>query len=380
MYSLYDYGNMIADGGRFAAYAKAIANAVRPGDTVAEIGCGPGLFAFLACRAGARRVYAIESDAIIQSARQLAAENGLGDRIEFIQGDSRRVELPERVNLIVSDIRGTLPFLGFAIPAVEDARLRFLAPGGILIPQRDTLKAAVVEAKEFYERLVAPWQRTADGLVLSSSLSLILNGSYGVSLKPEQLFTEPKSWHSLDYMAGAAPGATSSLSFRTTRAGTAHGLCLWFETQLLGDIGYSSGPGGSATIYGQAFLPWLAPVTVVEGQKIQVELRADLVGQDYVWSWDTKIFVDNETPANHFQQCTFQGANFSPRFLRCRAVDFVPELSGEGQADRWLLQAMDGSSTMQQIAHSAAERFPQLFPAAGDAFRRAAELAEKLSR
>jgi type I protein arginine methyltransferase len=380
MYSLYDYGSMLSDGGRFAAYAKAIANAVRPGDAVAEIGCGPGVFAFLACRAGARRVYAVESEAVIQSARQLATENGLGDRIEFIQGDSRRVELPERVNLIVSDIRGTLPFLGPAIPALEDARRRFLAPGGILIPQRDTLKAAVVEAKEFYERLTAPWQRTADGLDLSSSLSLVLNGSYGVSFRSEQLFTEPKNWHTLDYMAGAAPRAASSLSLRATRTGTAHGLCLWFETQLLGDIGYSSGPGGSATIYGQAFLPWLAPVTVAEGQKIQVELRADLVGQDYVWSWDTKLFADNEAPTNHFQQCTFQGASFSARFLRCRAADFVPELSGEGQADCWLLQAMDGNSTMQQIADSAAERFPQRFPAACDAFLRAAELAEKLSR
>jgi protein arginine N-methyltransferase 1 len=380
MYSLTDYGNMIADGGRFAAYAKAIASAVQPGDAVAEIGCGPGVFAFLACRAGARRVYAIESDQIIQSARQLAAQNGLADRIEFIQGDSRRVELPERVNVILSDIRGTLPFLGFAIPTVEDARRRFLAPGGITIPQRDTLRAAVVEAKEFYERLTAPWQKTADSLDLSSSLSLILNGSYGVSFKSEQLFTEPQSWHCLDYTGGPAPSAAASLCFRARRSGTVHGLCLWFEAQLLGDIGYSSGPTGSATIYGQIFLPWLEPVTVVDGQEIQIELRADLIGEDYVWSWDTKIFAHKEAPTGHFRQSTFQSANFSPRFLRCRATDFVPELSEEGQADRWLLQAMDGSASMQQIAQSAAERFPKLFPAVRDAFRRAAELAEKLSR
>jgi protein arginine N-methyltransferase 1 len=380
MYSLTDYGNMIADGGRFAAYAKAIASAVRPGDAVAEIGCGPGVFAFLACRAGARRVYAIEADEIIQSARQLAAQNGLADCIEFIQEDSRRVELSERVNVILSDIRGTLPFLGFAIPTVEDARRRFLAPGGIMIPQRDTLKAAVVEAKEFYERVTTPWQKTADGLDLSSSLSLVLNGSYGVSFKAEQLFTEPQSWLGLDYTAGPAESAAASLSFSATRGGVVHGICLWFETQLLGDIGYSSGPGGSATIYGQIFLPWLAPVTVVEGQKIEIDLRADLIGQDYVWSWDTKIFAHNEEPAKQFQQSTFQGANFSPRFLRCRASDFIPELSEAGQADRWLLQAMDGSTSMQHIAQSAAERFPQLFHAVRDAFRRAAELAEKLSR
>ncbi len=62
MYSLRDYGAMIADVGRFSAYAKAIARAVRSGDTVVDIGCGPGVFSLLACRAGARRVFAIESE------------------------------------------------------------------------------------------------------------------------------------------------------------------------------------------------------------------------------------------------------------------------------------------------------------------------------
>ena len=380
MYSLTDYGNMIADAGRFGAYAKAIADAVRPGDAVAEIGCGPGVFSLLACRAGARRVYAIESDGIVQFARQLAAKNGLADRIEFIQNDSRRVELPERVDVIVSDIRGSLPLLGCSIPSMEDARRRFLAPGGVVIPQRDKLQVAVIEAKEFYGQLISPWQKAVSHLDLSASLSLVLNVSYSGAFKREQLLTEPQTWHVLDYTVGAATRVAAQLCFRVARNGTAHGLCLWFETQLLGDAGYSSGPGGAATVYGQIFLPWLAAVPVVQNQEIQVGLRADLIGQDYVWCWDTKILAAAGESDAQFQQSTFHGANFSPHYLRCHAADFVPELSEEGQADRWLLQAMDGIAPLQQIAQSASERFPRLFPAADDAFRRAAELAEKLSR
>jgi protein arginine N-methyltransferase 1 len=380
MYSLNDYGNMIADSGRFAAYAKALANAVRPGDSVVEIGCGPGIFAFLACRAGARRVYAIESDDIVQVARQLAAANALADSIEFFQCDSRKTELPERVNVIVSDIRGALPFCGSAIPSIEDARQRFLAPGGILIPQRDILKAAVIEAKKYYEELTAPWQKAVDGLDLSTSLSLALNGYYAVSFKPEQLFTEPLTWLVLDYTAGAATHAAATLCFRLARTGTAHGLCLWFETQLLGDIGYSSGPGGSATIYGQVFLPWLAPVTVTEGQEIQVELRADLIGQDYVWSWNTTVFARDAAPPTHFQQSTFHAANFSPNSLRRQAVDYVPLLSDTGQADSWMLERMDGSASLQKIAQSAAERFPRLFSSWREALRRVADLSKEFSR
>src|SRR5437016_2679678 len=170
MYSLRDFGEMITDRERFDAYSKAIANAVRPGSSVLEIGCGPGVFALLACRAGARKVYAVESEEIVHFARALAEANGFADRMEFIRGDSRRIELPERVNVIVSDIRGTLPLFDHAIVSVEDARQRFLARDGVLIPQRDFLKAAVIEAEEFYERLTCPWQKSVPSVNLLPSL------------------------------------------------------------------------------------------------------------------------------------------------------------------------------------------------------------------
>src|SRR6266436_3552707 len=202
MYSLHDYGDMIADRARFEAYGKAIEEAVRPGDAVLEIGCGPGVFALLACRAGARKVYAIDSEEIVHFARELADANGFADRMEFIQSDSRKVQLPEAVNVIVSDIRGSLPFFGHAIASIEDARKRFLAPGGRLIPQRDTLKAALIDAREFYSKLVSPWSQPAPSLNLSPSLPLLLNASYSSQFSSDQLLTEPQAWAVLDYSSG----------------------------------------------------------------------------------------------------------------------------------------------------------------------------------
>jgi len=380
MYSLRDFGAMIADAGRFDAYAKAIAVAVRPGDTVAEIGCGPGVFSLLACRAGARRVFAIESDDSIQFARQLAAANGFADRIEFFQSDSRKTELPERVNVIISDIRGVLPLHDHAIPSLEDARQRLLAASGIMIPQRDTLKAAVIEADEYYSRLTSPWQKSVPGVDLSPSLLPILNQAYSSSFKKDQLLTQAQDWGLLDYTAGAPTRMNAELDFHATRDGTAHGVCLWFETKLFEQIGYSSGPGGTTTIYGQIFLPWLDPVTITEGQEIHVELRADLIGQDYVWSWNTTILARDGAPPSNFQQSTFQGANFSPDSLRRHAVDYAPRLSEAGQADLWMLGKMDGSVSLQIIARSAAQRFPRLFSSWREAFQRAVDLSREFSR
>src|SRR5208283_2711711 len=157
MYSLGGYGSMLADRVRVDAYVEALRKTVREGSVVVEIGTGPGIFAVLACQVGASRVYAIEPSAIIQVAREVAAANGCAHKIEFFEELSSRVTLPTQADVILSDLRGALPLFERHIPAIVDARRRFLAPGGTLIPRRDTLWTAVVEAPKPYGELVDPW-------------------------------------------------------------------------------------------------------------------------------------------------------------------------------------------------------------------------------
>jgi type I protein arginine methyltransferase len=379
MYSLDDYGAMIVDSVRRGPYIQAIEAAVRPGNVVVDLGSGPGFFALIACRAGARRVYAIDLDEIVQFGRHFATANSFADRIEFLQGDSRQIQLPERADVIVSDIRGALPFSGYSLVSLEDARQRFLAEGGTMIPERDTLYAAIVESGKFYDEIRSPWQSSYERLDLSSALPCVLNDVHPTHLTQEQLVTEPQSWCVIEYMTSPNIRAAATLHFRTTRTGTAHGVAVWFDTQLLGKIGFSCAPGGPKTVYGHSFLPWLEPVTISAGQEIQLELHADLVGGDYIWRWETQIYEEAKGVVHHFQQSTLQGTRFSPQWLRRHALDFVPVLSEAGEAERWLLQAMDGNAPLQEIASAAAERFPKVFRRQEEAFRRASELAEKFS-
>jgi protein arginine N-methyltransferase 1 len=109
MYSISAYGRMIADRVRMNAYVQALRQAVKPNSVVLDIGTGTGIFALLACQFGARHVYAIEADDAIEVARQIAAANGYTDRIEFIQDVSTKLSLPEKADVIISDLRGVLP-------------------------------------------------------------------------------------------------------------------------------------------------------------------------------------------------------------------------------------------------------------------------------
>jgi type I protein arginine methyltransferase len=380
MYSLRMFGRMISDSARFDAYAKAISRSVRHGSVVAEIGCGPGVFALLACRAGAKRVYAIEIDDIIDVARQVAGANGFTDRIQFFQNNSRKVELPERVDVIVSDIRGVLPFFDGALASLRDAKERFLTPNGVMIPRRDVVKAAITECEEIYSELVAPWSTCVPGTELSIPLRLELNTVHGVRIKSEQLMSDPQELCTLDYMGNPGPNASAELAFRASRSGTAHGICMWFETELYEDIGFSSAPGSPTIIYGQLFLPWLEPVVIEEGQEILVKLHANLVGSDYIWRWETEIAGADDGKKVHFQQSSFEGTQVSSRTLRRHAVDHVPVLTAEGEAERFLLGAMDGCASLEEIAKRAAERFPEVYSSHEDAFQHVTELAQKFSR
>src|SRR5690349_5202119 len=190
MYSLNFYGEMIADAGRIEPYVEALRRAVRPDSVVLDLGGGPGLFALLACKFGARRVYAVEPANVINIAREAAAANGFADRIEFFQSLSTDVTLPERATIIISDLRGVLPWFQQHIPAIIDARQRLLAPGGVLIPGRDLLWAALVEATDEHKKLLAPWQERKFEIDLSAGVSRITNTWRKTRLEAEALLSE----------------------------------------------------------------------------------------------------------------------------------------------------------------------------------------------
>lgn len=312
MYSLHFYGEMIANAPRVEPYVEALRRSVTPDSVVLDLGCGQGLFALLACRFGARRVYAVEPDNVINIAREAAVANGCAERIEFFQSMSTEVTLPERATVIISDLRGVLPLFQQHIPSLIDARQRLLAPGGAFIPRRDTLWAALVETPEQYEEIVGPWRSRLFGVDLSAGLAKITNSWRKTRIKAEQLLTEAKHWATLDYHTVNSPDASAEISWRIDRTGLTHGIALWFDTELAEGIGFSNRPGAPETIYGNGFLPFPRPVEVCEGERVAVRIRADLIENDYVWTWDTN-FTDQKIG---FKQSTFFGMALSPEQLR----------------------------------------------------------------
>ncbi len=136
-----EHARMLHDDRRTRDYLAALAEAVRPGDVVLDIGTGSGVLAVAAARAGARRVYAVEGSDIAEVAERVFAANGVDDVVTLVPGWSRHVELPEPADLLVAEVIGNEPLEEEILETTLDARRRLLKPDARLIPHTLTLLA-----------------------------------------------------------------------------------------------------------------------------------------------------------------------------------------------------------------------------------------------
>lgn len=379
-YSLEAYGDMISDRLRFDAYARALRQTVRPGDVVLDIGTGTGIFALLAARLGARHVYAVETSDAVQLGRDCAAASGLADAITFQQGLSTDLRLPERADVIVSDLRGVLPLHDGHLHAIIDARQRLLKPQGQLIPLRDTIKTAVVSNAAVYERLAAPWEGQALGLDLAPALRLATNRWRNAVIGAEDLVTPPAELFTLDYPSIVATGAAGCAALTVERAAIAHGLAVWFDAELADGITLTTAPGSPRLVYGHAFFPWPQPRPLNPGDRAEIAVRADPIGGHYEWRWQTRLLDRGGGLLASFDQATLNGRTLSLDRLRRRAADARPLASAEGRALATVLALFDGAHDLAAMATALTAQHPEQFPTEREALDFAAEASVRFGR
>ena len=98
--------------------------------------CGQeGISVFSRTRRSAKRL-CVERTKVVDSARQLIAANDAQEQVQIIHGDMITVELPEQVDLIVSEWMGGNGVDEGFLPAVLVARDRWLKPQGKMLPER----------------------------------------------------------------------------------------------------------------------------------------------------------------------------------------------------------------------------------------------------
>jgi protein arginine N-methyltransferase 1 len=351
-------------GSRLDQFATAIAARIKPGDTVVDLGAGSGILSFLACRAGARRVYAIEAGDSLEFARLLAARTGFAERIEFINKPSSQVVLPERANALVGDIHDTFGLQRHGLSSMIDARDRFLAPGGALIPCAIRLMAVPIEAPDMYRRTVDLWNRRVHDVDLSPLRSLAVNQPAPTRVDRSQLLSEPASLETIDLMRVARGYAGGDVSCDVVRDGIMHGVCGCFVTTLAAGVHMGNVPGESGTTnFAQAFFPIESPVAVQAGDRVAIRLETH---DGVAARWQVDV-IRGASSIARFDHSTLQAVSLSRQTLRKQSDDYRPLLTPLGAVERELLDRFDGSHTAAELAAWLTTRTGSALPSAAAA-------------
>jgi predicted RNA methylase len=361
---------MLGDPIRMEAFSRAIRTSVRPGDVVVDIGTGSGILAFLAARAGARKVYAIELEEIVFEAKKLAVYNGLAEQVVFLQGFSDRLDLPEPVDVIVSETLGSFGLDECAARFLSDAKTRFLKPGGILIPEWVDLYVVPVEAPEIWNEQVGLWTESIQGVDYSPVLADATSrrrivpciGRAGSLADPSLL----------GRTVLGDEGSPSSWRIRTSlrRDGVLHGWVGYFRSGLTRDVMLSTGLEDPKTHWHQTFFPLPDRVAVRENDRLEGSFKAIPDRTSMAWEWNTKLEHDGMITAN-YSQCDF---HFSKAETMVGRGSHKPRLTQQGDFRRQVLSLCDGNHSMDEIAAAVLASFPDQYRDRQDAMREVIEV------
>lgn len=279
---------LLADVNCQMAFADAILDAVKPGDVVLDLGTGSGLHALFALRAGARKVYAIDVDPLIHEAEAAVAENGFEGKVHFIQGNSRDVELPEKVDVLISNIG----FLG-TVNDLPDAIARFLKPGGRAVPDGVTLSIAPVFPRRIFNSRIGQWTDNAYGFKFSGLQRMAANHPIYWTMEEEDLIVQARTSAPLRLTEPVPQKLSWNFNFSIIADAECGGLGGWYSFLTAGREFLSTKPPlkMSKELWNHFFLPFPQVLQLKAGDQcsFQIDMHREAIGEAPIWRWRSEV-------------------------------------------------------------------------------------------
>ncbi|XP_038149287.1 protein arginine N-methyltransferase 2 isoform X1 [Cyprinodon tularosa] len=275
---------MLSDRSRTETYRQVIirnSSSLR-NKVVMDLGCGTGIISlFCAQLAQPSLVYAVEASSMAEHTRQLVKQNGYEEVVTVLQGRVEELELPEQVDILVSEWMGNCLLFEFMVESVLLARDRWLKDGGVMWPSSAALTLVPCQADSYYSEKMAFWERP-----------------YGLDFTPlqplaqQEFFTKPKFSHVVDPEdCLSAPCDVFHLNMYTvqvteleemkgefhfcvTKPGIFHGFTAWFTVQFESletggaTVELNTGPNSDPTHWKQTLFMLDEPIHVYAGDSI----------------------------------------------------------------------------------------------------------------
>lgn len=306
---LYHQMDMLEDSHRTGSYFNAIMwnPACFEGKVVLDVGAGTGILSIFAAKAGAKQVFAVEATDMAVRARKIVEANGLGEVIHVLQGTVESVELPCKVDVIVSEWMGYILLRESMLDSVLVARDRFLKPGGSMFPSHATLYLAPIGQLKALEDKWATWlgerqhwssfsndmqswyetdfSCVQEEFMKEQRKYYLQTGSF-VNLAPKHLAGPGKPLMELDLLTITTaelqnPSAPLKCTMKVAKDGQIQGFTGYFDTPFRGspenpaeqEVTLTTAPTvGTSTHWGQQLFGFYPPLKAQRGDTLECEM------------------------------------------------------------------------------------------------------------
>ena len=345
----------IADRVRSERFRQAIARTVGPGDCVVDAGCGFGVLGLMCLQAGAGHVWGIDQTPAVTIARDTMDRAGFGDRYTCIRESTFRATVPAPVDVIICDHVGYFG-LDYGVAALlDDARRRFLKPGGKIMPQRIRLMLAGVTSTPA-RKVAEAWS----GATVPAEFHWLrengINTKHSREFASDEIGTGPELLGTIDLRESNPAHFSFKAELHADKDGVLDGFAGWFECELADDVWMTNSPLAPDRIdRPQVFLAFDQPIPVRAGDRIEASIS--LRPEDGLIGWTVRAPHDGRRQKH---------SNWSDRALAMTDLvaqaDRVPRLSSGGRARQIFYTYLDGGRTLAEIEHAMLADHPGLFP------------------
>ena len=223
---------------------------------VLDVGCGTGILCMFAAKAGAKLVIGVDMSNIIDQAKCIVKDNGLDDKIVLVKGKMEEVVLPvPKVDIIISEWMGYCLLYETMLNTVLYARDRYLAPGGLIFPDKATMYLNAIEDGEYKEQKIEFWDNVY-GFDLSHMKKLALREPLVDTVNNEAVATSSCAVREIDLYTVQVADLTFNVPFEliAERNDFIHAFVCYFDIRFTAchkAVEFSTGPHAPYTHWKQ---------------------------------------------------------------------------------------------------------------------------------
>lgn len=225
---------------------------------VLDVGCGTGILSMFAAKNGAKHVIGVDMSSIIEMARKIVDINGFSDKITLLRGKLEDVELPfPKVDIIVSEWMGYFLLYESMLDTVLYARDHYLAPGGLIFPDKCSIHLAGIEDSAYKHQKLEYWQDVY-GFDYTPFIPIVMNEPIVDTVESSIINTTRSKLIEFDLNTVKLEDLSFKVPFKVEakREDYINGVICWFDTVFPAPKGekpieFSTGPYAAYTHWKQ---------------------------------------------------------------------------------------------------------------------------------